>query len=143
MFRCTLVVFLLLGIDFGVHAQPARQVQAQPPAKQSRLKFEVRIAADQAGQTPESGRVLVAIGPKNGSPDFTNYRPPVLPVLGADADSFTADKTVTLDANSDVFPAAGFEKLPAGEYTVQAGASCQGGVYQWVRIPPGNWRSSR
>lgn len=93
---------------------------AQPPAKPAGIKFQVKLAADQVGKTPESGRVLVAVGPKNGTPNFTNYHPPVLPVLGADADNFTADKTITLDATSDLFPADALAKLPAGEYTVQA-----------------------
>jgi len=93
---------------------------AQPIAKPVGLTFQVKIAGDQVGKVPESGRVLVAIGRANGAPDFLNYRPPVLPVLGADAEAFTADKTITLDAKSDVFPADAFEKLPAGEYTVQA-----------------------
>jgi hypothetical protein len=92
----------------------------QPPAKPAGVTFQVKLAPDQVGKPAESGRVLVAVGPARGEPDFTNYRPPVLPVLGTDADAFTADKTVTLDANSDVFPEGGLAKLPAGEYTVQA-----------------------
>jgi hypothetical protein len=92
---------------------------AQPPAKPAGITFEVKIAADVAGKG-DSGRVLVAVGPKNGRPNFTNYVPPVLPVLGADADAFTADKTVVLNAASDMFPADALAKLAAGEYTVQA-----------------------
>ncbi|MFO0824829.1 MAG: hypothetical protein U0792_17210 [Gemmataceae bacterium] len=92
----------------------------QPAAKPVGLKFQVKLAANQVGKVPESGRVLVGIGPADGEPDFTNYRPPVLPILGADADKFTADQTITLDVNSDVFPIDGLAKLPAGEYTVQA-----------------------
>jgi hypothetical protein len=141
MFRRTLVVILLLSVDLGVLAQPAQEVLAQPPVKQGRLKFEVRIAADQVGKTPESGRVLVAIGPRDGQPDFTNYRPPVLPILGADADSFTADKVITLDANSDVFPAGGFEKLAAGEYTVQAVFATSRDIN--LPLAPGNRFSKR
>lgn len=93
---------------------------AQPAPKPVGLKFQVKIAANQVGKQPESGRVLVGIGPADGEPDFTNYRPPVLPILGADAIAFAADKTITLDANSDTFPLDGLEKLPVGEYTVQA-----------------------
>jgi Putative esterase len=93
---------------------------AQPPAKPAGLKFRVKIAVDQVGKDPESGRVLVAVGRAKGEPDFLNYRPPVLPVLGTDADAFTADKVITLDANSDVFPLKPLDELPAGEYTVQA-----------------------
>jgi Putative esterase len=104
-----IVVFVASLIAFG-----------QPQPKRAGVKFEVRIAADQVGKKPESGRVLVGIGPASGTPSFTNYHPPVLPVLGTDAEDFTADKTVTLDANSDAFPLGGLEKLPAGEYTAQA-----------------------
>jgi hypothetical protein len=93
---------------------------AQPDKPKAGLKFVVKIAPDQVGAKPESGRVLVGIGPANGEPDFTNYRPPVLPILGADADAFTADKSVTLDASCDTFPLNGLNAIPAGEYTVQA-----------------------
>ncbi|WP_439623049.1 alpha/beta hydrolase-fold protein [Gemmata sp.] len=95
-------------------------VSAQPAAKPVGVTFRVKIAADQVGKTPESGRVLVGIGPANSEPDFINYRPPVLPILGADVEAFAADTTVTLDATSDAFPLGGLEKFPAGEYTVQA-----------------------
>ncbi len=84
------------------------------------LKFEVKIAADMVGKAPESGRVVVAVARPNGRPDFTNYHPPVLPVLGADADNFTADKTITLDGKCDNFPAGGLASLPPGDYVAQA-----------------------
>ncbi len=115
--RLLAVAGLFVAITGGL-TPSARQAVAQP--KPAGLKFQVKIAADQVDKKPESGRVLVAIGPKDSEPDFLNYRPPVLPVLGADAEGFTADKTITLDATSDVFPAGGLEKLAAGEYTVQA-----------------------
>jgi hypothetical protein len=111
MARLPVVVFVLaVASAFG---------SAQPQPKGG-ITFRVKLAADQVGPKPESGRVLVALGRPGRDPDFTNYRPPVLPVLGADADAFTADKVVTLDAASDVFPADGLARLPAGEYTVQA-----------------------
>ena len=40
--------------------------------------------------------------------------------LGADANAFTADKSVTLDAYSDTFPLTPLNELPAGEYAVCA-----------------------
>lgn len=91
-----------------------------PPDKRAGIKFEVKLAADRVGRHPESGRLLVAVGPKDGEPDFTNYRPPVWAVLGTDVEAFTADKTVVLDGTADVFPAGAFEKLAPGEYTVRA-----------------------
>lgn len=108
-------LFVVAGLGFATVVGVS-----QPAAKPVGLKFQVKIAEKQVGTVPESGRVLVGIGRADGEPDFTNYRPPVLPILGADADKFTADKTITLDATSDVFPLDGLAKLPAGEYTVQA-----------------------
>jgi Putative esterase len=114
----------------------ASQVASAQPA----LKFEVKIAADQVGKTPESGRVLVGIARTGGRIDFTNYRPPTSTVLGADADTFTADKTVTLDSKSDVFPAAGLAALAAGDYTAQAIFATN----RDINLPnaPGNRRST-
>ena len=90
---------------------------AQPA---SGLTFQVKIDPKQVGEKPQSGRVLVGIAPAGETPDFTNYRPPVLPILGADANDFSANKTITLDANSDIFPVMKLNDLPAGEYSVQA-----------------------
>jgi hypothetical protein len=105
----------LLSVASITAAQPT-PLAAKPPG----VKFLVKIAPDQVGKVPDSGRVLVGIGPKDGEPDFTNYRPPVLPILGADCENFTADKVVTLDTASDQFPLNSLVELPAGEYTVQA-----------------------
>ncbi len=91
-----------------------------PAAGAQGLRFEVRIHPNQVGASPESGRVLVGIARPGQRVDFTNYRPPVLPILGADATAFTADRTVVLDAKSDTFPEGALAKLPAGEYSVQA-----------------------
>ena len=98
----------------------AAVVAGQPAKPAPGLRFVVTIDPKQVGAKPESGRVLVGVGPAGGEPDFTNYKPPVLPILGADADNFTADKSVALDANADVFPLKPLNDLPAGEYTVQA-----------------------
>lgn len=84
------------------------------------LRFEVRLAAANVPNPPASGRVLVAVGPAGGAPEFTRTQPPVLPVLGADADKLTADTAVTLDGKSATFPLKPLDELPAGDYTVQA-----------------------
>lgn len=91
---------------------------ARPPA--AGLRFVVKLGPKLVGDPPQAGRVLVGIAPAGQRPDFTNYRPPVLPILGADADPFAADAAVTLDAASDQFPADSLKALPPGEYAVQA-----------------------
>ena len=93
---------------------------AQPPAKPGGITFQVKLDPAQVGAKPESGRVLVAVAKGRQRPNFTNYRPPVLPVLGADADAFAADMVVTLDNDSLTFPFVKLNDLPAGEYSVQA-----------------------
>jgi hypothetical protein len=93
----------------------AVSVVAAQPAAPPGLRFTVALDPALPAQ---AGRVLVAVGPKNGTPDFTEYKPPVLPVLGAD---LTAGRTITLDATSDVFPIApAMNDLRTGDYTVQA-----------------------
>jgi hypothetical protein len=102
-----LAAYCVLGIQYSYAADPG-------------LRFEVRLAADNAPTPPASGRVLVAVGPAHGAPDFTRTQPPVLPVLGADEVRFTPDTTVTLDGKSATFPLRPLDELPAGEYTAQA-----------------------
>lgn len=106
------VAFVLLVAPLAVLALDA-------PAKPAGLRFVVRIDPKQVGAKPQSGRVVVGIAKKGEHPDFTNYKPPVLPLLGADVNAFTADKSITLDANSDIFPLTLLNDLPAGDYSVQ------------------------
>lgn len=118
LMRCRLVCLLaLFAVALGGLTVPARQA---PPARPAGLQFRVKLDPRLVGVKPESGRVLVGIARAKQRPNFTNYRPPVLPILGTDADPFTADMVVTLDANSDVFPLGKLNELPAGEYSVQA-----------------------
>lgn len=106
-----------LAVAAGLSALALTAAAADPPKG---LRFEVRIDPAQVGDAPPSGRLLVGIAPAGKAPDFTNYRPPVLPLLGADADAFTAGKVFTLDGRADQFPADSLNALPAGEYSVQA-----------------------
>jgi hypothetical protein len=117
MLRRTLAV-AALAIALGVLTLPARPVQAQPAAKG--ITFRVKLDPAQVGAKPESGRVLVGIAKGKGRPNFTSYRPPVLPILGTDADAFAADTVVTLDNNSLTFPFVKLNDLPTGDYSVQA-----------------------
>ena len=78
------------------------------------ISFEVKLDPKLAPAKP--GRVLVGIAKKGETPDFTRYKPPVLPILGADAKTFP----VVLDAETECFPQDGLKKLPPGEYSVQA-----------------------
>jgi len=91
---------------------------AQPAAKG--ITFRVQLDPKVVGDKPESGRVLVGIAKAKRLPDFTNYRPPVLPILGADVEAFAANTVVTLDNNSMTFPLSKLNDLPAGDYAVQA-----------------------
>lgn len=84
------------------------------------IRFEVKLATDNVPDPPASGRVLVSIGRAGGRPSFTNTDPPNLPMVGADADTFTADTVVALDARCATFPLVSLDDLPAGEYSVQA-----------------------
>ena len=105
-------------VSIGVILISIGAIPAQPPVKG--VTFRVRLDPKLVGAKPESGRVLVGIAKAKRRPDFTNYRPPVLPILGTDAEAFTADTVVTLDNSSAVFPSAKLNDLPAGEYAVQA-----------------------
>lgn len=112
-FRVVLtVVFITASLAALLATQPTK-----PPAG---LRFVVKIDPGQVGAKPASGRVLVGIAKKGEIPDFTNYKPPVLPILGTDAEAFTADKVVILSAASDVFPLSALNTLTPGEYAVQA-----------------------
>jgi hypothetical protein len=93
---------------------------AQPPDKSAGIAFRVKIDPKLVGPNPESGRVLVGIAKPKQRIDFTRTDPPVLPILGVDANPFTADTMVVLDNNSATFPLVKLNDLPAGNYTVQA-----------------------
>src|SRR5215510_5159018 len=85
--RAFAIVALVVIITGGL-TPPARLAQAQPAAKG--IVFRVTLDPKQAGAKPESGRVLVAVAKGKQRPNFTNYRPPVMPVLGTDAEAFAA-----------------------------------------------------
>ena len=52
---------------------------AQPPVKG--IAFRVKLDPKVVGAKPESGRVLIGIARARQRPNFTSYRPPVLPIL--------------------------------------------------------------
>jgi hypothetical protein len=112
MSRLAAVAAVFLCITLGSFA-------ADTPAKVG-LKFEVKMDPKLVGDKPPSGRVVLAIAKGKGQPNFTNTDPPANPVLGVDAVDFKADKIVTLDGTSEIFPLVKLNDLPAGEYTVQA-----------------------
>src|SRR5262249_44598763 len=112
-----LAIAALVIIITGGLTPSARQTQAQPVAKG--IAFRVKLDPKQVGAKPESGRVLVAIAKEKQRPNFTNYRPPVLPVLGADA-TLGANTVAPIDNDSLPFPFVKLNDLPAGEYSVQA-----------------------
>jgi hypothetical protein len=110
-----IVVFVVALVGFVL---PARHAATQAAAKG--ITFRVKLDAKQVGAKPEGGRVLVGIAKPGRRVNFTNYRPPVLPILGADVEAFAADTVVTLGNDSLAFPEAALAKLPAGDYAVQA-----------------------
>src|SRR5438445_7625769 len=112
-----MMVRLVTLIAFAV---ATTSILAQPAKQPLGLRFQVKIDPKQVGAKPQSGRLLVGIARKGEHPDFTNYKPPVLPMLGTDAEAFTANKTFILDANSECFPLGSLNALPFGEYAVQA-----------------------
>src|SRR5688572_23970328 len=93
-----------LVVTLAVFAHCSLLTAHRSPAADPGLRLAARLAASNAPDPPASGRVLVAVGPARGVPDFTRTQPPVLPVLGADVEKFTADTTVTLDGRSATFP---------------------------------------
>ena len=82
------------------------------------VSFQVKL--DPALAPAKAGRLVVGIARKGATPDFTNYRPPVLPILGVDVPNFTADKAVAVGGDTECFPQDALKKLSAGEYSVQA-----------------------
>lgn len=110
-------VFVVLAMLFG---SVSVVVVAQPPAKLAGITFRVKIDPSLVGAKPESGRVLVGIAKAKQRIDFTRTDPPVLPILGADADPFTADTVIELHNDSPTFPLMKLNDLPAGDYVVQA-----------------------
>jgi len=80
------------------------------PAVSFEIKLDPKLAPAKAG------RLVVGIAKKGETPDFTGYKPPVLPILGTDAGAFPA----VLNADSECFPRDGLKNLPPGEYAIQA-----------------------
>jgi hypothetical protein len=96
-------------------------------APAAELRFEVTAAPGLIPQ-PVNGRAFVVMSRQargrlgRNEPRFgigeTGLDAP--PVLGRDADGFTAGQTVTLDGSCPIFPIESLARLPAGEYDVQA-----------------------
>jgi hypothetical protein len=117
--RFLLILALTTGVAWRVGVSRSSG-EPEAPARPAGLRFEVKLDPQQVGEKPQSGRLLVGIAKKGEHVDFTNYKPPVLPILGVDVEAFTADKTVVLDSACDCFPLSPLNELPAGEYSVQA-----------------------
>jgi hypothetical protein len=106
----------------GLIAAAAWCVAGQAGAPATSLRFEVSVAKGQLA-TPQDGRVLVVLGrnarvePRHFIGESGMSMPPV---LGQDANGFTAGKTVILDHRCAIFPIDELSRLPAGDYHVQA-----------------------
>ena len=110
MLRRAVAVFAMLFVPVGLLAQPAPKG----------IAFRVKLDPKQVGAKPESGRLLVGIAKARQRPNFTNYHPPVLPVLGADVEAFAAETVAIIDNESITFPFTKLNDLPPGDYSVQA-----------------------
>lgn len=114
--------FLLPSLGLVLLLAPAT---AQEAAQRTALRFEVSVAPEQVTTPAQSGRVVVVISKeagRRGEPRFSIGRTGMdtPPILGADADNFTAEKVVVLDDTADIFPIARLGQLSAGDYLVQA-----------------------
>lgn len=114
------MLYRTLGMLFLIAGFSSFAGTAQPPAKLAGITFRVKMDPKIVGTKPESGRVLVGLAKPRQRIDFTRTDPPVLPILGTDAEAFSADSTVVLDNNSATFPLVKLNDLPAGDYTIQA-----------------------
>jgi hypothetical protein len=85
-----------------------------------RLRFIVSIDPKFVPKTPQSGRLVIGLADKGETRDFTNYKPPVLPILGVDVESFAAGKSILVGGDALCFPNDGLQKLKPGTYSVQA-----------------------
>lgn len=127
-----IVLFCLTAGMLGFRSFTAKTAALPAPTEQQAagIRFSVGIDPKLVTTPATSGRVLVALrkegstgGRRRGSePRFSigSMGMDAPPFLGADADNFTADKQITLDANSAIFPIETLNKLPAGTYTAQA-----------------------
>jgi hypothetical protein len=105
----------------AVCAATCLALAGDPPAKTA-LRFDV-TAAKGLLASPQDGRVLIALGRSSrGEPRLAigEVGPGEVPILGRDANGFTAGATVTLDASAVLFPYGSLSRLPKGEYVVQA-----------------------
>lgn len=117
------VLSFLPGLDTraDVPARLTERALASPPTPTT-LHFEV-TAAPGLLSAPQDGRILVVMSP-NGRPEprltigQTGLTTP--PVLGRDADHFSAGAVVVLDQTCVAFPIEHLSQLPPGDYHVQA-----------------------
>lgn len=84
------------------------------------LKFVVTLDPKVAGETPPSGRLLIALHSGRGQPSYSNTGPPGGPLLGTDVADWKAGTSITLDHTSLFFPLKSVDLLPTGDYSVQA-----------------------
>jgi S-formylglutathione hydrolase FrmB len=91
-------------------------------AAETTLRFEVTVAPGLL-TAPQDGRLLVVLGRGDQTePRFTigntGLRTP--PVLGRDVTAFQPGVVAALDRTAVIFPIESLDRLPAGEYQVQA-----------------------
>jgi S-formylglutathione hydrolase FrmB len=125
----------LFALGYCVVALVAFSAYGTERAKSQR--FEITVAPGLLAK-PTDGRLLVVLGKGDGEPRQTISRTGLTtpPVLGADADGFGPGVVGVVDGTSEIFPIESLDKLPPGEYQVQA-------VFDWnpdlrLHNAPGN-----
>ena len=108
-----LLPFIFGAVSIGCLAQAVSSPSPQ------HLFFRVTLGAQQT--TPVSGRLLLLIKPgtKLEDVEVNEFHPASISVAAKDMSGWKPGESVDIDTDNIAFP-AGFSKLPAGDYVVQA-----------------------
>ena len=107
--------------------------QVSSPSPQH-LFFRVTLGAQQT--TPVSGRLLLLIKPGTKLEDVqvNEFHPSSISVAAKDVSGWKPGESVDIDTDNIAFP-AGFSKLPAGDYVVQAVLDTANKFAYYNRLP--------
>jgi hypothetical protein len=103
--------------------KPAAQAPSQVQARQvTTLRFEVTVARGLL-TAPQSGRLLIVLDRgASREPRRTIGRTGLdaPPVLGCDVNGLAPGVVAVVDRHEAIFPVAGLDQIPAGDYSIQA-----------------------